>query len=185
MTNGKRIVIALLIALVAVPVFAAGFASNVLEIEVTGYMAPRMDFDIRESRVVGIDLSDVDGKQVSLASFYLASNTIGSAMFSVIPEAGESFSLFDSSSGAEYPFEIAICGFDREGRMVSVTQTNGVNSVDLKSSDDAAVSGEVIACFPLTEQGLYFDYDAEDDVSELPDSVASASAVVRFGLVMV
>lgn len=147
----KKILITLFIALtVCACGFCAVLSSNSLNIEISGYMAPKSSFVVAPTSQIKVDTLFSQGRQVPIATYTFTTNSLKDTQLTVSPINNDYFAL--SASDTDIPYEVAICSMDSMGNITAISQAPTTNTVNIRSGAEGVASyGEIYACFPFDD----------------------------------
>lgn len=145
---GKRAVWILAALLAAAgPLCAAQGAGDGLSVPLSGTMPVTVSFQILPAEPEPPSAAG----DVPIAVYSFNANSLRGARFAIGPADGPLFVLSDAS-GMAYPYEVAICGYDDEGRLTTISQSGEALDAVITGTNQ---KGEVYARFPFFDDPAY------------------------------
>ena len=143
----KKLSLIIIILVLCFSVFSeAPVASNEILLGITGIMPMTYVFTITQNTSLNIDVVRDSGSQIPIASYVFSSNSIADTHITVYPKE-ETFNINDLVTGSKYGYEIAVCTFDRNGNVESITQFDRAQQIDVRALEVGKPEyGEIYAC---------------------------------------
>ena len=143
----KKLILIIAVLILSFSVFCeAPVSSNEILLGITGIMPMTYVFTITQNNISNIDVVRDSGSQIPIASYVFTSNSVADTHLTVYPK-GTTFNINDLVTGSKYGYEIAVCTYDKNGNVESITQFDKAKMLEVRASEVGQPEyGEIYAC---------------------------------------